>query len=199
MDAYSHIIPSEKELIDMLNENYDLNRFLLCSPHSTDPVLNYGGLLSRKEKIDAFMHHLYVDGLKSDEENIISDICSGGKSTIKIIGNKGCGKTTLVHHLYETLNTKHMIRTLMLDFGGSRSTLEFEHAKDAVAKKVYSRLKRDCIDNNSEGLKWISDLYLEIEDSIDINWDSNNQIDNFFNTLNDIRNNNHPDKCSLLR
>lgn len=140
-----------------------------------------------------------MEGQKNDEENIISDICSGGKSTIKIIGNKGCGKTTLVHHLYETLKTKHMIRTLMLDFGESRSTLEFEHAKDAVAKKVYSRLKKDCSENNSEGLKWIVDLYYKIEDAIDENWDSNNEIDTFFNTLDEIRNDNSSDKITLLK
>lgn len=189
----------EQELKDMLTGNYDLTHFLLCSPHSTDPVLNYGGLLSRKEKKEAFLHHLYVNGNKTNEANIIRDICSGGKSTIKIVGNKGCGKTTLVHNLRNQLSNKKSMRTLMLDFGESRSTLKFEHAKEAVAKKVYKRLKRDCNENNCSCLKWITDLYWEIEDSIDENWDANNEIDNLFTKLNDVLNDPNSDKSRILK
>ena len=197
MNMHSYISEDEKELISMLNDYCDLNHFLLCSPYSTDPVLNYGGILTQKKT--AFNQSLYVNGQKQVEDDIISDICSGGKSTIKIIGNKGCGKTTLVHHLSQALDSKENVRTLMLDFGESRSTLEFAHAKDAVAKKVYERLKKDCLENNSQGLKWIVDLYTEIEDTIDINWDANNKIDNLFCTLADIRNDHNPNKSALLK
>ena len=102
----------ERDLFYMLTESYDLKRFLLCSPYSSDPILNYGGILSKKHE-EAFVKHLYVEGRKNIEENIIHDICSGGKSTIKIVGNKGCGKTTLIHNLSRTLN-KNGQRSLVL-------------------------------------------------------------------------------------
>lgn len=56
MKVNDYIIPSEQDFITMLDENYDLNRFLLWSPYSSDPVLNYGGVLSRNEKTESFMN-----------------------------------------------------------------------------------------------------------------------------------------------
>ena len=199
MALFIELTPSEKELVKMLNDNYDLNRFILCSPHSTDPVLNYGGDLSKKEKKKAFMECLYVEGNIAEENDIIEDICSGGKSTIKIVGNKGCGKTTLVYKLRQILDQKCNMRTLTLDFGESRSTLKFNHAKDALTKKVYKKLKDDLVTNSSLGLKRLINLYTKIEDSIDVDWDANNKIHEFFCDLQNVYNSNGTNKEDSLR
>lgn len=195
----SDLTSLEREFVSMLNENYDLARFLLCSPHSTDPILNYGGLLSQKEKKNAFMNQLYVEGNKQTEDDIMKDILSGGKSTIKIIGNKGCGKTTLIHKLYQTLACSDNSRTMILDFGESRSTLKFEQAKVIAAAKVYEHFKNDCIENNSACLIKLIELYPKIEDYIDVNWDANNLIEGTIAALTSVISNNKADKSRLLK
>ena len=199
MTANIVFTPLELELIDMLNNKYDLARFLLCSPHSTDPVLNYGGILSKKGKKDAFMKQLYVTGSSQIEDEIINDILSGGKSTIKIVGNKGCGKTMLVHNLRQTLNSKEGVRTMMVDFGESRSTLLFDEAKEKVATKVYERLKKDCTTNNCKGLQWLVNLYQKIDDLIDVHWDAHNQIGEVFCSINKVLSSNLGNKSNVLK
>jgi len=199
MTTYSTFTSTETEFIEMLNNNYDLMRFMLCSPHSTDPVLNYGGRLSKVPKKDAFLKELYVSGSTQVEDEILSDILSGGKSTIKLIGNKGCGKTTLVHNLRKTLDENDQLRTIMFDFGESRSTLRFGQAKEKVATKVYEKLKKDCMACYCTSLKWLSDLYQKISDLIDIHWDANNQLDELFQAIYEVLNSNCANKAKLLK
>lgn len=199
MTTYSTFTSTETEFIEMLNNNYDLMRFMLCSPHSTDPVLNYGGRLSKVPKKDAFLKELYVSGSTQVEDEILSDILSGGKSTIKLIGNKGCGKTTLVHNLRKTLDENDQLRTIMFDFGESRSTLRFGQAKEKVATKVYEKLKKDCMSYYCTSLKWLSDLYQKISDLIDIHWDANNQLDELFQAIYEVLNSNCANKAKLLK
>ena len=158
--AYNFKDNIERDLFYMLTESYDLKRFLLCSPYSSDPILNYGGILSKKHE-EAFVKHLYVEGRKNIEENIIHDICSGGKSTIKIVGNKGCGKTTLIHNLSRTLN-KNGQRSLVLDFGDQHATLKYDFATDSVVQTIYERFVDDRDKNNCDALRWMVTLYSNI-------------------------------------
>lgn len=199
MITYNPLTPMEMEFIEMFNDNYDLMRFMLCSPHSTDPVLNYGGRLSKVPKKDAFLKELYVPGSTQVEDEILMDILSGGKSTIKLIGNKGCGKTMLVHNLRKTLNANDKLRTIMFDFGESRSTLKFGQAKEKVATKIYEKLKKDCTGYYCTSLKWLSDLYQKICDLIDIRWDANNQLDELFQAISEVLNSNCANKSKLLK
>lgn len=199
MITYNPLTPMEMEFIEMFNDNYDLMRFMLCSPHSTDPVLNYGGRLSKVPKKDAFLKELYVPGSTQVEDEILMDIISGGKSTIKLIGNKGCGKTMLVHNLRKTLNANDKLRTIMFDFGESRSTLKFGQAKEKVATKIYEKLKKDCTGYYCTSLKWLSDLYHKICDLIDIRWDANNQLDELFQAISEVLNSNCANKSKLLK
>lgn len=199
MITYNPLTSMEMEFIEMFNDNYDLMRFMLCSPHSTDPVLNYGGRLSKVPKKDAFLKELYVPGSTQVEDEILMDILSGGKSTIKLIGNKGCGKTMLVHNLRKTLNANDKLRTIMFDFGESRSTLKFGQAKEKVATKIYEKLKKDCTGYYCTSLKWLSDLYQKICDLIDIRWDANNQLDELFQAISEVLNSNCANKSKLLK
>lgn len=191
LNTYNYIDKYEKDLFSMLHESYDLQKFMLCSPYSTDPILNYGGILS-KNYSEAFLKHLYIEGRKNVEENIIHDICSGGKSTLKIVGNKGCGKTTLIHKLSKVLESKDQ-RALILDFGDQHATLRYDFATDSVVQKIYERLVEDKKINNCQMIRWMVELYSEIEGLIDRKWDANHKIDCIFKKLNsliiDIKNN----------
>ncbi|MBE6786517.1 MAG: ParA family protein [Ruminococcaceae bacterium] len=179
--AYNFKDNFERDLFCMLTESYDLKRFLLCSPYSSDPILNYGGILSKKHE-EAFVKHLYVEGRKNIEENIIHDICSGGKSTIKIVGNKGCGKTTLIHNLSRILSEKGQ-RSLVLDFGDQHATLKYDFATDSVVQTIYERFVDDRDENNCNALRWMATLYSNIESFIDRKWDANHKIDSVFESI----------------
>ena len=142
--AYNFKDNFERDLFYMLTESYDLKRFLLCSPYSSDPILNYGGILSKKHE-EAFVKHLYVEGRKNIEENIIHDICSGGKSTIKIVGNKSSRKTTLIHNLSLLKNKKFGIISISksgtttepaLAFRLLKTQLEEQQGKEAAKRLI---------------------------------------------------------------
>ena len=76
MITYNPLTPMEMEFIEMFNDNYDLMRFMLCSPHSTDPVLNYGGRLSKVPKKDAFLNSCTIQKIFENVLVILKHIFS---------------------------------------------------------------------------------------------------------------------------
>lgn len=189
---------SERKLLRIMNSNNSLSGFLLCSPYSTNPIISYGGALEG-DNADVFNEKLYVAGNDDGiEDGAMKSIISGAKSTIKIIGNKGCGKTTLVHELEKRIESRG-IRTLLLDFGDSNSTLKYRKATDIVVKTIYQLLKDDLSGNNAACIVWLLDLYEKIENDIDTDWDANNRIDDFFTCLHEVINCNSADKRTKLK
>lgn len=138
-----------------------------------------------------FFKQLYVESKRQKdagklENKIVRNVEYNTKNTIFILGNKGCGKTTFVYKVKRELKAKPNLEYMMLDFGGSNSTLECISAKEILGRKIYKLLKSRICNNDIAFIKGFCAFYNRNEDSIDTYWDKNKKIDQFFIQVNDI-------------
>lgn len=177
----------DKMFIEMLKEDDSIERFMLCTPFTTDDILKYGGDLTE----DLFYEKLYVQpksaDYKSIETKIIRGIKSHNKNTIYILGNKGCGKSTFINKIRRTLNNASNICYEFIDFGESNSTLKYEKTKETLVRKIYKILKNLFkTEKDNKTIKSFIQFYFNNIEDIDSEWDAEKNIDLFFKTLKKI-------------
>lgn len=177
----------DKMFIEMLKEDDSIERFMLCTPFTTDDILKYGGDLTE----DLFYEKLYVQpksaDYKSIETKIIRGIKSHNKNTIYILGNKGCGKSTFINKIRRTLNNTSNICYEFIDFGESNSTLKYEKTKETLVRKIYKILKNLFkTEKDNKTIKSFIQFYFNNIEDIDSEWDAEKNIDLFFKTLKKI-------------
>lgn len=173
---------NQKGVHDLIKLDDNLERFLLCSSFSNNDTYNYDSNLSD----DLFFEQLYVEGgnlEKKIHDEILDLIKTGRKQSVFILGNKGCGKTTLVHKIMQLINVETELRHICLDFGNSSSTLTLKREKEILIQKIY-RIFREAIKcNNFNLLNSFLDTYSKNEEDFDIYWDYNNELASFYDTL----------------
>lgn len=175
------------EYIKMIQNDDTIERFLVCTPFSTNSIYTYSGELTE----DLFFKQLYVDSKPqkdkiSLEKKIVRNVEYNTKNTIFILGNKGCGKTTFVYKVKRELCNKSKLSYMMLDFGGSNSTLECDSAKETIGRKIYKLLKKRILNKEVGFIKEFCSFYNRNEESIDTYWDKNKKIDQFFQLMSEI-------------
>lgn len=178
----------DKEFVEMLMNDDSIERFMLCTPFTTDDVLKYGGDLTE----DLFYEKLYIDPLKNSVENqIIRCVKKHNKNTIYILGNKGCGKSTFVHSIKRKLDCDESVWCEIIDFGESNSTLKYKKSIEVIVRKIYKLLKNLLTQNTKESdliLNSFIQFYFDNAEEIDEDWDSNKKIEEFFEILSSIIN-----------
>ncbi|MCI8297010.1 MAG: hypothetical protein HFG22_14260 [Lachnospiraceae bacterium] len=174
----------DKIFVEMLKSDDSIERFMLCTPFTTDDILKYGGDLTE----DLFYEKLYVrprsGEYKTIETKIIRGIKSHNKNTIYILGNKGCGKSTFINKIRRTLKTDSDICYEFIDFGESNATLKYKKTKETLVRKIYKILKtlfKEERDNRT--IKRFIQFYFDNIEDIDSEWDAEKNIDLFFKTL----------------
>lgn len=181
----------DRLFVEMLKDDDSIERFMLCTPFTTDNILKYGGDLTE----DLFYEKLYVYPRASIysqiEKRIIRGIKSCNKNTIYILGNKGCGKSTFINKIRRTLKTDSNVCCEFIDFGESNSTLKYEKAKETIVRKIYKILKKLIINANEQDNKILMhyiQFYMDNIEEIDSDWDAEKNIDLFFKSLKEIIN-----------
>lgn len=188
----------DEDFLEMLMNDDSIERFMLCTPFTTDDVLKYGGNLTE----DLFYGKLYIKPLKKSVENqIMRCVKKHNKNTIYILGNKGCGKSTFVHSIKRKLDYDESVWCELVDFGESNSTLKYERSIEVIVRKIYKVLKNLLIKNTKDSDLIISSFiqfYFDNTEEIDEDWDSNKKIEEFFEILSSIINTQESNKFQRL-
>ena len=167
---------------DLIKLDDNLERFLLCSSFSNNDTYNYENKLTD----DLFFNQLYVEG-GSQEEKIRTEILElikcGRKQSIFLLGNKGCGKTTLVHKVMQLMDGTTELRHICLDFGNSSATLTLKREKEILIQEIYKMFRETIKENDLGLLKSFVNTYTKNEEDFDISWDYNNSLCCFYETL----------------
>lgn len=186
------------KFVEMLINDDSIERFMLCTPFTTDNVLKYGGNLTE----DLFYKKLYVDPLRSNIENqIIECVEKQNKNTIYILGNKGCGKSTFVHDIRRKMDGNKEVWCELIDFGESNATLKYKKSLEVIVRKIYKELKNLLKNNTEESdliLSRFIQFYFNNEEEIDEDWDFNKRIEEFFNTMSSIMSTQESNKFEKL-
>ena len=178
-------------LSDLVQTDSDLERFLLCTPHSSSGSYSYDAALS-----EAFFYkHLYVysDTGASIVDEISDILMTNRRKSIFILGNKGCGKTTFLYSLRKSLLKKPGFRCLPIDFAELAPSVTIDRAKAKIGQFIYAMLREAVQNNRIDMLNSFISRYFRYEDSFDIAWDQNNLLDEFYTAFRSSLNNNVED------
>ncbi len=183
---------------DLIKLDDNLERFLLCSSFSNNDTYNYENKLTD----NLFFDQLYVEGgnLECKIRNEILELIKyGRKQSVFLLGNKGCGKTTLVHKIMQLISKKPELRHICLDFGNSSSTLTLKREKEILIQKIYKMFREAIKSNNIQLLNSFIRTYTENEEDFDISWDYNNKLSGFYETLHECISNQEGDPLKQLK
>lgn len=183
---------------ELIKLDDNLERFLLCSSFSKNDTYNYESKLTD----DLFFDQLYVQGgnLENKIHNEILELIKyGRKQSIFLLGNKGCGKTTLVHKIMQLMDKETELRHICLDFGNSSSTLTLKREQEILIQEIYKMFREAVKFDNIKLLESFLLTYTKNEEEFDVFWDYNNKLDGFYETLRECISNQEEDLLKQLK
>lgn len=176
----------------------NLERFLLCSPFSTNDAFNYSSELTD----EIFFNQLYVSGGNREQE-LCSEILEiaefNRKQSIFLLGNKGCGKTTFVHKIIQLVERKPGLRNICLDFGDSSATLTLKKGKERLIQSIYKSFREIARNNEIGLLQSFVNTYFKNEEDFDVAWDFNGNLYTFYETFRIIISDSSKDLSTRLK
>ena len=141
--------PINKEF-DAVVEQTSLKSYLKASAYSSGER----SPLEKRMNDDIYYNYIYAGSNEAEDykKDILDRIEKDNARNIVLSGYKGCGKTTFVHYLIRTLNSRHLLLNFddIVDYGSEIKTVLVMHAYNAISE--------DILDGNCE----ITSMFLSI-------------------------------------
>lgn len=127
--------PINKEF-DAVLEYTSLKAYLKASAYSSGER----SPLEKKMNDTIYYNYIYAASKESEDyqKDILDRIEKDNARNIVLSGYKGCGKTTFVHHLIRTLDTRYLLLNFddIVDYGSEIKTVLIMHAYNAITDDI---------------------------------------------------------------